>query len=161
MLVPLLERALDASCQFGCFIGDPVRVDRQHLAFFHQNDAINDHRRHILFVTERAVFRLTNAGLELIEVAPGIDLQTQVLDVMEFRPAIGEIKRAGYDVFLVLEATIGFNKRSEELDDGSELAMETEASAEYTFRPTDKIRWTSQDEKFLRALKISVEEEAD
>ena len=25
--------------------------------------------------------------------------------------AIGEIKRAGYDVFLVLEATIGFNKR--------------------------------------------------
>ena len=28
--------------------------------------------------------------------------------------AIGEIKRAGYDVFLVLEATIGFNKRDEE-----------------------------------------------
>jgi hypothetical protein len=28
--------------------------------------------------------------------------------------AIGEIKRAGYDVFLVLEATIGFNKRQEE-----------------------------------------------
>ena len=27
--------------------------------------------------------------------------------------AIGEIKRAGYDVFLVLEATIGFNKREE------------------------------------------------
>ena len=27
--------------------------------------------------------------------------------------AIGEIKRAGYDVFLVLEATIGFNKRDE------------------------------------------------
>ena len=27
--------------------------------------------------------------------------------------AIGEIKRAGYDVFLVLEATIGFNKRAE------------------------------------------------
>ena len=27
--------------------------------------------------------------------------------------AIGDIKRAGYDVFLVLEATIGFNKREE------------------------------------------------
>src|SRR6266571_3178117 len=33
--------------------------------------------------------------------------------------AIGEIKRAGYDVFLVLEATIGFNKR-EEAEDGEE-----------------------------------------
>ena len=36
--------------------------------------------------------------------------------------AIGEIKRAGYDVFLVLEATIGFNKREEgeEGDEGDE-----------------------------------------
>jgi propionate CoA-transferase len=48
--------------------------------------------RSILYVTERAVFRLTAGGLELIEIAPGIDLQTQVLDLMEFRPAIGEIK---------------------------------------------------------------------
>src|SRR6202045_835391 len=31
--------------------------------------------------------------------------------------AIGEIKRAGYDVFLVLEATIGFNKREEASED--------------------------------------------
>ena len=31
--------------------------------------------------------------------------------------AIGEIKRAGYDVFLVLEATIGFNKREEGEED--------------------------------------------
>jgi hypothetical protein len=38
--------------------------------------------------------------------------------------AIGEIKRAGYDVFLVLEATIGFNKRE---DAGGEA--EEEASA--------------------------------
>jgi len=34
--------------------------------------------------------------------------------------AIGEIKRAGYDVFLVLEATIGFNKRTEE-DENEEV----------------------------------------
>ncbi|MDP9055219.1 MAG: hypothetical protein M3N93_13115, partial [Acidobacteriota bacterium] len=33
--------------------------------------------------------------------------------------AIGEIKTAGYDVFLVLDATIGFNKRYD--DDGSEV----------------------------------------
>ena len=34
--------------------------------------------------------------------------------------AIGEIKRAGYDVFLVLEATIGFNRRDENADDEEE-----------------------------------------
>ena len=69
--------------------------------------------------------------------------------------AIGEIKEAGYDVFLVLEATIGFNRRKE---DG-----EPESDVEEPARPVTpprRIRWTSQDHKFLRALKISVDEQA-
>jgi len=37
----------------------------------------------VLYVTERAVFRLTKNGIVLTEIAPGIDLQTQVLDQME------------------------------------------------------------------------------
>src|ERR1700721_2972867 len=41
--------------------------------------------------------------------------------------AIGEIKRAGYDVFLVLEATIGFNRRDEHAADEDE---ETKAAEE-------------------------------
>jgi propionate CoA-transferase len=44
----------------------------------------------VLYVTERGVFRLTGEGLELIEVAPGIDLESQLLDQMEFRPRLGE-----------------------------------------------------------------------
>lgn len=39
-----------------------------------------------LIVTERAVFRCAADGLELIEIAPGVDLQAQVLDLMEFQP---------------------------------------------------------------------------
>ncbi|GMG85051.1 acyl CoA:acetate/3-ketoacid CoA transferase [Paralimibaculum aggregatum] len=39
-----------------------------------------------LIVTERAVFRAAADGLELIEIAPGIDLQSQVLDLMDFAP---------------------------------------------------------------------------
>lgn len=46
----------------------------------------------VWYVTERAVFRLTDQGLELVEIAPGIDLQTQVLGQMTFKPIIREIK---------------------------------------------------------------------
>lgn len=43
-----------------------------------------------LFVTERAVFRIGSGGLELIEVAPGIDLDRDILAHMAFRPAISD-----------------------------------------------------------------------
>jgi propionate CoA-transferase len=42
----------------------------------------------IMYITERAVFLLTPQGLLLTEVAPGIDLQKDVLDKMEFTPAV-------------------------------------------------------------------------
>ena len=67
-------------------------------------------------------------------------------------------KRAGYDVFLVLEATIGFNKRDEEEDGTSEHSSESPGEP-VQYEPNGKIRLTSQDQKFLRALKISVEED--
>jgi hypothetical protein len=69
--------------------------------------------------------------------------------------AIGEIKRAGYDVFLVLEATIGFNKREESEED--EAVSETEDGQQSG--PPGRIQLTSQDQKFLRALKIQIDEE--
>jgi propionate CoA-transferase len=42
----------------------------------------------VLYVTERAVFRLGADGPELIEIAAGADLQTDVLDAMGFRPHV-------------------------------------------------------------------------
>ena len=39
-------------------------------------------------VTERAVFKLVPEGVMLTEIAPGIDLKTQVLDLMDFAPII-------------------------------------------------------------------------
>jgi hypothetical protein len=75
--------------------------------------------------------------------------------------AIGEIKRAGYDVFLVLEATIGFNKREEAgEEEESGDTIEIDSQPEPGRRRVGKIKLTSQDQKFLRALKIAIDEES-
>ncbi len=92
-------------------------------------------------------------GFQKVELPGGRTLS----DSDRIAEAIGEIKAAGYDVFLVLEATIGFNKRDDQ-DHGE--ASEEETGAPRTFEATGKIKLTTQDHKFLRALKIAVDEEA-
>ncbi|NTV69884.1 MAG: acyl CoA:acetate/3-ketoacid CoA transferase [Azonexaceae bacterium] len=44
--------------------------------------------KEVLYITERCVFKLTADGLELTEIAPGVDLQKDILDRMAFRPII-------------------------------------------------------------------------
>ena len=42
----------------------------------------------VLYLTERGCFRLTHQGVELFEIAPGIDLQRDILDQMDFAPRV-------------------------------------------------------------------------
>jgi len=44
----------------------------------------------VIYVTERCVFQLTPGGLELIEVAPGIDIEKDILAQMDFKPVINK-----------------------------------------------------------------------
>jgi acyl CoA:acetate/3-ketoacid CoA transferase len=53
----------------------------------------------VLFVTERAVFRLAGEGLELIEAAPGVDVEKDIVAGMSFRPVIGQPRPMPPEVF--------------------------------------------------------------
>lgn len=54
----------------------------------------------ILYITERAVFEMTADGIMLTEIAPGIDLQKDVLDHMEFECAVSkDLKRMDARIF--------------------------------------------------------------
>lgn len=71
--------------------------------------------------------------------------------------AIGKIKASGYDVFLVLEATIGFNKTDEQPAARPTLVSKGAASAR-NVDPEFKVN--AQDVKFLKSLRISLDDAA-
>jgi propionate CoA-transferase len=55
--------------------------------------------QNVLYVTERCVFKLTAEGLELIEVAPGIDIERDILAQMDFKPIVRDPKPMDARIF--------------------------------------------------------------
>ena len=83
----------------------------------------------------------------------GSTIQRTLAESPQIAHCLARIKAEGYDVSLVLEATIGFNKSgSRETAEVSTFDFKVEKS-----EPAP-IRMTPLDKKFLRSLKISVEE---
>lgn len=58
-----------------------------HITFSGEN-SLDKGRQNVFYITERAVFKLQSEGPVLLEIAPGADLQKDILDKMEFRPHI-------------------------------------------------------------------------
>ncbi|HKY96093.1 MAG TPA: hypothetical protein VJL84_12345, partial [Kiloniellales bacterium] len=65
--------------------------------------------QHVLYVTERCVFRLTPDGLELIEVAPGIDPERDILALMPVRPLLRQ--PAAMDATIFRDEPMGLAER--------------------------------------------------
>ncbi len=79
----------------------------------------------------------------------GDTINSTLSESEQIADVITRIKQQDYDVFLVLEATIGFNKRDEGLakpEDGDPAARDPEFTV------------NAQDARFLRSLRISFED---
>lgn len=69
----------------------------EHMTFGGRYSAEQD--QYVRYVTERCVFSLTKEGLELIEIAPGIDLEKDVLALMDFKPIIRDLRLMDERIF--------------------------------------------------------------
>ncbi|NIQ57808.1 MAG: acyl CoA:acetate/3-ketoacid CoA transferase, partial [Gammaproteobacteria bacterium] len=72
-----------------------IEQEGRHLKFLDAVEQITfsgrvavEQRQPVLFITERCVFRLTEKGMELREVAPGIDIERDILPGLQFDPVI-------------------------------------------------------------------------
>lgn len=94
----------------------------------------------------------------------GNAINDSIFDSDRIAEAIGEIKKAGYNVFLVLEATIGFNRRegagdASQEDEGADVSEPPKQESKQNLEDSGEIKFTSQDHRFLRELKIAADDE--
>ncbi|MEO6119374.1 MAG: hypothetical protein ABIP12_01690 [Terriglobales bacterium] len=73
---------------------------------------------------------------------------------------IGRIKDEGYDVFLVLEATVGFNRQDSKDNQDSPRAAATVNNVTQMPTPEAELKVNAQDLRFLKSLRISVDDAA-
>ena len=62
-------------------------------------DYAHERKQPVLYITERAVFELAEGGVKLIEIAPGVDLEKDVLAHMGFKPIIEDVKEMDSRIF--------------------------------------------------------------
>jgi len=73
-------------------------VEKVYKIVFSGRYAVEEEKE-VLYVTERAVFRLTPSGVELVETAPGMDLERDVLSKAEFRPVVRRVEEMDRRIF--------------------------------------------------------------
>jgi propionate CoA-transferase len=107
----------------------------------------------VRYVTERCVLRLTPTGLEVVEVAPGVDLEHDVLAPMSFRPAISPDLRE-MDAAIFLPAKMG-------LADGPVLSLRErlhyDPDRDVLYMNFEGLRLDTEDDAKALAVELEVE----
>lgn len=96
----------------------------------------------VLYVTERCVFRLTPDGLELIEIAPGVELEHHILGRMDFCPIIRDVQPMDPRIFA--DAPMGLVVDLLHLDIDDRIALDGDTRR--LFINFEKLRVRSQDD---------------
>jgi hypothetical protein len=81
----------------------------------------------------------------------GDAINESLSDSEQISEVVSRIKEGGYDIFLVLEATIGVSKQGEKTPDKTSLVTTLSTNPEFKIN--------DQDLKFLKSLRIKIEEE--
>jgi len=81
----------------------------------------------------------------------GDAINESLSDSEQISEVVSRIKEGGYDIFLVLEATIGVSKQGEKSQDKTSLVS--------TMSTNPDFRMNDQDMKFLKSLRIKIEED--
>lgn len=126
-LTPFTSGGLDASVvdgrleirregRFGKFVADVGQIT-------FCADVACEHEQSITYVTERCVFRLHESGrLQLIEIAPGVDLEKDILSLLPFEPIVVEV--SDMDSALFLSESLGLRDRMLSLPVGDRLTYD-------------------------------------
>ena len=83
----------------------------------------------------------------------GEAINESLSDSEQIAEVVSRIKEGGYDIFLVLEATIGVSKQGEHAAEKTALVPTLSANAELNI--------SDQDLTFLKSLRIRIDEEVD
>ncbi len=105
----------------------------------------------VYYVTERCVFSLTAEGLELIEVAPGADVERDILAQMPFRPIVKEPKLMEAAIFMA--APLGLRDRVLDIHIEDRLSYDPETNTVFMNYAGMRVR----DEDDLRKIKDAVD----
>lgn len=107
----------------------------------------------VLYVTERCVFELTQAGLELTEVAPGIELERDILSQMESRPIIEKLSEMDPRIFA--EGEMGLRTDLLHLDLPDRIALQDQNDQPFLNFEKMRVR-TPEDVELVRALVVEI-----
>lgn len=81
----------------------------------------------------------------------GDAINESLSDSEQISEVVSRIKEGGYDIFLVLEATIGVSKQGEKTPDKTSLVT--------TMSSNPELKVSDQDLKFLKSLRIRIDED--